>query len=117
MRRFWERSSSLSRREKSPSKAAARSSRNCSPKPTPAQNSPPGRIAEIIQEKGLEVVSDTGALEGIINAVVERNPKAVEDFQNGKQAAVGALIGQVMREVKGADAKVVRQMLIDRMNQ
>ncbi len=80
-------------------------------------NLAPGRIAEIIEEKGLEVVSDTGALEGIINAVVERNPKAVEDFKNGKQAAVGALIGHVMREVKGADAKIVRQMLIDRMNQ
>ncbi len=77
----------------------------------------PKRISEIVQEKGLEIVSDTGALEGIIKAVVERNQKAVEDFKNGKQAAVGALIGQVMREVKGADAKVVRQMLIDRMNQ
>ena len=75
------------------------------------------RVAGIIEEKDLKVVSDTGALEGIINTVVERNQKAVEDFKNGKQAAVGALIGQVMREVKGADAKVVRQMLMDRMKQ
>ncbi|MCA9069970.1 MAG: Asp-tRNA(Asn)/Glu-tRNA(Gln) amidotransferase subunit GatB, partial [Planctomycetaceae bacterium] len=77
----------------------------------------PKRIAEIIEEKDLKVVSDTGALDGVISTVIARNQKAVEDFQSGKQAAVGALIGQVMREVKGADAKVVRQMLIDRMSQ
>jgi aspartyl-tRNA(Asn)/glutamyl-tRNA(Gln) amidotransferase subunit B len=47
--------------------------------------------------------------------VVARNPKAVEDFKAGKQAAVGALIGQVMKEIKGADAKVVREMLIKRL--
>jgi aspartyl-tRNA(Asn)/glutamyl-tRNA(Gln) amidotransferase subunit B len=74
------------------------------------------RIDQIIEEKNLKVVSDTGALEGVITAVIERNQKTVEDFKNGKQAAVGALIGQVMKEVKGADAKLVRQMLIERLN-
>ncbi len=74
------------------------------------------RVDQIIAERNLKVVSDTGALEAVINAVVERSPKAVEDFKAGKQNAVGALIGQVMKEVKGADAKVVRQMLIDRLS-
>lgn len=73
-------------------------------------------VDQIIADKELEIVSDTGALEEIISAVIGRNAKAVADFQSGKQAAVGALIGQVMGEVKGADAKVVRQMLIDRMS-
>lgn len=75
------------------------------------------RIVEIIEEKNLKVVSDTGALDVAVTTVIKRNQKAVADFQSGKQAAVGALIGQVMREIKGADAKVVRQMLIDRMSQ
>jgi aspartyl-tRNA(Asn)/glutamyl-tRNA(Gln) amidotransferase subunit B len=76
----------------------------------------PQRIDQVIVEKNLKIVSDTAALEGVIQAVVARNQKAVEDFQAGKQAAVGALIGQVMKEVKGADAKVVRQLLIDHMS-
>jgi aspartyl-tRNA(Asn)/glutamyl-tRNA(Gln) amidotransferase subunit B len=74
------------------------------------------RIDKIIQEKGLAIVSDTGELQEIVETVIERNQKAVEDFQAGKQAAVGALIGQVMREIKGADPKTVRKMLIEKMN-
>lgn len=70
------------------------------------------RIDAIIDEKGLKPVSDTGALQGVIAAVIGRNEKAAEDFRSGKQAAVGRLIGEVMRECKGADAKAVRTMLI-----
>ena len=72
-------------------------------------------IGRIVDEKGLAVVSDTGQLESVIAAVVERNPKAATDFQAGKQAAIGPLIGQVMREVKGADPKTVRQMLVEKL--
>lgn len=74
------------------------------------------RIQEVIDEKGLGLVSDTGELEAIVETVVAKNEKAVADFQSGKQAAVGALIGQVMREIKGADAKVVRELLIKKMS-
>ncbi|MEQ8855621.1 Asp-tRNA(Asn)/Glu-tRNA(Gln) amidotransferase subunit GatB [Gimesia sp.] len=74
------------------------------------------RIQAVIDEKGLGLVSDTGELEAIVEAVVAKNEKAVADFQSGKQAAVGALIGQVMREIKGADAKVVRELLIKKMS-
>ena len=73
-------------------------------------------IQSIIEAKGLAMVSDTGALEAAVQAVVAKNEKAVADFQSGKQAAVGALIGQVMREVKGADPKVVRELLIEKMS-
>lgn len=48
----------------------------------------------------------------VIAAVLARNAKAVADFKSGKQAAVGALIGQVMKELKGADAAVVREKII-----
>jgi aspartyl-tRNA(Asn)/glutamyl-tRNA(Gln) amidotransferase subunit B len=73
------------------------------------------RIDQIIGEKGLAIVADTGALEGAVNAVLARNAKAVADFKAGKQAAIGALIGQVMREVKGADPNLVRQMLLEKI--
>lgn len=74
------------------------------------------RIQQIIEEKSLALVSDTGELDAIVQAVVDKNEKAVADFQSGKQAAVGALIGQVMREIKGADPKVVRELLIKKMS-
>lgn len=74
------------------------------------------QIQSIIEDKGLALVSDTGELDSIVQTVVEKNEKAVADFQSGKQAAVGALIGQVMREIKGADPKVVRELLIKKMS-
>ena len=72
-------------------------------------------IDQLIKEKGLELITDTGALEGIIDAVIDRNEKVVADVQGGKQQAVGPLIGQVMKELKGADPKTVRSMLIERI--
>jgi len=77
----------------------------------------PSRVGEVIAEKGLNVEQDTGKIEAIIDAVVARNEKAAEDVKAGKLQAVGPLIGQVMRELKGADAKAVRQMIIDRLTQ
>ncbi len=74
------------------------------------------RVAEIIQSKGLEIVQDTGAISVAISAVIEKNPKAVADFKAGKQAAVGALIGQVMKQVKGADPAGVRELIIQQLN-
>lgn len=77
----------------------------------------PQRVDEIIAEKGLKVEQDTGKIDAIIDAVVARNEKAAEDVKAGKLQAAGPLIGQVMRELKGADAKAVRQMIIDRLTQ
>jgi aspartyl-tRNA(Asn)/glutamyl-tRNA(Gln) amidotransferase subunit B len=74
-------------------------------------------IDQIIAEKGLALVSDTGELERVIAEVIGKNPKAVADFKAGKQAAVGALIGQVMKSAKGADPQTVRTMLMEKMNQ
>ena len=56
---------------------------------------------EIVREKGLEAVSDEGALEEVVNKVIEANPKSVEDYISGKQKAIGFLMGQVMRETRG----------------
>lgn len=73
------------------------------------------RIGQIIDDKGLAPIKDTGQFDGIIDAVLARNESVADDVRNGKMQAVGPLIGQVMRELKGADAKVVRQMILDRL--
>ena len=74
-------------------------------------------VDTIIADKGLGKEQDTGKIDAAIQAVIdnERNTKAVEDVRSGKQQAVGPLIGQVMRELKGADAGSVRQMIIDKL--
>ena len=73
------------------------------------------RIEAIISEKGLGKEQDTGKIDAVIQAVIDRNASVAEDVRNGKMQAVGPLIGQVMRELKGADAKDVRQMMLDKL--
>ena len=69
-------------------------------------------LAKIIEDEDLAIVSDQGALSEIIAKVLENNAGNVDDVKSGKLAAVGPLIGQVMREIKGADPKTVRDLLI-----
>jgi len=75
----------------------------------------PADVDRVINDKGLAVVKDTGAIEATIREVLarEQNAKSVEDLKGGKQQAAGPLIGQVMKEVKGADAKMVREMILE----
>ncbi|WP_437201082.1 Asp-tRNA(Asn)/Glu-tRNA(Gln) amidotransferase subunit GatB [Planctomicrobium sp. SH664] len=73
------------------------------------------RIDELIEEKGLRAVSDTGALDAAVAAAIAESPKAIEDFLAGKQQALGAIIGKVMKQVRGADAKAVRELVISRI--
>jgi aspartyl-tRNA(Asn)/glutamyl-tRNA(Gln) amidotransferase subunit B len=70
------------------------------------------RIDAIIEEKGLKVVNDTGLLDAAIASALAESQKAIDDYKAGKQQALGAVVGKVMKLVKGADAKVVREMLI-----
>jgi len=73
--------------------------------------------AQIVAELGLEQISDTGELDAFIAQVIAENPQAVEHYLNGKKAAVGALVGQVMKLSRGkADPKLVSQMLRDRLD-
>ena len=65
-----------------------------------------------VEEQGLKTVSDEGALKEVVEQVIAANPKAVEDYKGGKEKALGALMGQTMRAMKGkADPGVVNQML------
>ncbi|MGN0246677.1 MAG: Asp-tRNA(Asn)/Glu-tRNA(Gln) amidotransferase subunit GatB [Lachnospiraceae bacterium] len=65
-----------------------------------------------VDEKGLKTVNDEGALRKTIEEVVANNPQAVEDYHNGKEKAIGALVGQTMKAMKGkADPALVNQIL------
>jgi aspartyl-tRNA(Asn)/glutamyl-tRNA(Gln) amidotransferase subunit B len=58
-------------------------------------------VDAIIEQKGLKQISDTGALEAIVNEVLAANEKSVEQYRAGKEAAINALIGQAMKASKG----------------
>ena len=60
-----------------------------------------GEPAQIVKEKGLAQVSDSGAIEAIVDQVIAANAKSAEDFKAGKTAALQFLVGQVMRLSKG----------------
>ncbi|MBX3441159.1 MAG: Asp-tRNA(Asn)/Glu-tRNA(Gln) amidotransferase subunit GatB [Planctomyces sp.] len=72
-------------------------------------------IERIIAERGLAIVNDEGALEAALAAAIADSPRAVEDFRAGKQQAAGAIIGKVMKQVKGADPKRVRELLLKKL--
>ena len=73
--------------------------------------------SEIIKEEGMEQVSDTGAIEKIVESVLAANPQAVADFKNGKTNALGWLMGQVMKESHGkANPKQATEMLKERLS-
>lgn len=67
---------------------------------------------DVIKEKGMQQVSDDSAILAIISDVLDQNPKSIEDFKNGKDRAVGFLVGQVMKASKGqANPKKANQLM------
>ena len=72
----------------------------------------------IVKERGLGAVSDTAALEAMVDQAIAANPGPVQDFKNGKKAAAGFFVGQVMKLSKGkADPKIVGQIVQRRLAQ
>ena len=66
-----------------------------------AKSSSAALADELIESKGLKQISDTGALEKIIDDVLAANAKSVEEYKSGKEKAFNALIGQAMKASKG----------------
>ncbi|WP_019142182.1 Asp-tRNA(Asn)/Glu-tRNA(Gln) amidotransferase subunit GatB [Noviherbaspirillum massiliense] len=66
-----------------------------------AQSDKPTLADDIIEAKGLKQISDSGALEKIVDEVLAANAKSVEEFRGGKEKAFNALIGQAMKATKG----------------
>jgi aspartyl-tRNA(Asn)/glutamyl-tRNA(Gln) amidotransferase subunit B len=71
---------------------------------------------EIIETEGLKQITDTGAIEAIVDKVLAANPVAVEQYLSGKDKALMALVGQVMKETQGkANPGEVNKMLIEKV--
>ncbi len=71
---------------------------------------------DIVQEKGLTQINDQGALDAAVRDAIAANPKAVADFRNGKQNAIGFLVGQVMRATRGqANPQVANQLVMEQL--
>lgn len=65
-----------------------------------------------VEENGLKTVNDEGALKAVIDKVIEANPKSAEDYKNGKEKAIGFLVGQTMKAMKGkADPGLIHELL------
>ncbi|KPV45571.1 Asp-tRNA(Asn)/Glu-tRNA(Gln) amidotransferase subunit GatB [Alicyclobacillus ferrooxydans] len=72
----------------------------------------------VIKEQGLEQISDESALLPIIDEVIANNEKSVADYLNGKEKALGALVGQTMKATKGqANPGLVNKLLIKRLKE
>ena len=76
-----------------------------------------GTPEEIVAARGLAIVSDEGALSAAVDAAIAANPDVAEKIRDGKVAAAGALIGAVMKEMRGqADAGRVRELIIEKLS-
>ena len=73
--------------------------------------------AQIVKAKGLVQITDSSAIEGVIDEVIAKNPKAVEEYRGGKKKAIGALVGQVMKLTRGkANPQIVNQLLAKKLD-
>lgn len=76
-----------------------------------------GTPAEIVEKRGLAVVSDDGALSTAVDNAIAANPDIAQKIRDGKVAAAGALIGAVMKEMRGqADAGRVRELVLEKLS-
>jgi aspartyl-tRNA(Asn)/glutamyl-tRNA(Gln) amidotransferase subunit B len=75
-----------------------------------------GSPSEVMAARGIEVVSDTGALTAAVDAAIAEHPEVAAKVRDGKTSAAGVLVGAVMKATGGqADAKAVRAMVLSRL--
>ena len=73
--------------------------------------------AKIVKEKNLVQITDTSALEGIVDTIIANNQPQVEQYLKGKETVIGFFVGQVMRETKGkANPQAVNEILRSKLN-
>lgn len=73
-------------------------------------------VDRIIEAKGLKQISDSGALEAVIDQVLSANQKSVEEFRAGKEKAFNALVGQIMKATAGkANPQQVNKLLTEKL--
>jgi aspartyl-tRNA(Asn)/glutamyl-tRNA(Gln) amidotransferase subunit B len=74
-------------------------------------------VDSVVADRGLQVVSDAGALERAADEAIAANPEVAEKVRSGKVAAVGALVGAVMKATRGqADAAAVKDILLRKLD-
>ena len=73
-----------------------------------------GDAAQIVKEKGLVQVSESGQVLAWVNEALDNNPKSIEDYKNGRDRAIGFLVGQIMKASKGqANPQMINKMLLE----
>lgn len=71
---------------------------------------------KVVEEKGMKQMSDTSAILAMVTSVLDANPQSIEDFKNGKDRAVGFLVGQVMKMSKGqANPAMTNKMIVEEL--
>ncbi len=69
-------------------------------------------LTNTLRKKGLKTVNDAGELQAVVEQVIRDNPQSVEDYHNGKEKAIGFLVGQTMKAMKGkANPGMVNKIL------
>ncbi len=69
---------------------------------------------KIVEEKGLVQISDEGAIKEVVDNIIAANPQSVEDYKNGKDRALGFLVGQCMKEMKGkGNPQILNKMILE----
>lgn len=72
-------------------------------------------VAKLIEDKGLAQITDTSAIEAIVKAVLEANPKQVEQFKSGNDKIKGFFVGQVMKQTQGKAPPALVNELIEKL--
>ncbi len=71
----------------------------------------------IIEARGLKQVSDAGALEAVVDAVIAQNPDQVEKYRGGNTKVIGFFVGQCMKQMKGqGNPKLLNELLVKKLN-
>jgi len=78
--------------------------------------SSPAQIESIASNLGILQTSDTSAIDAAIDELLAKNPPALQDYRGGKQAAMGALVGMVMKSAKGLNPKIVQERLKQKLS-
>ena len=71
----------------------------------------------IVEERGMKQVSDTGAIEAVVDEVLAANPDKVEQYKGGKTGLIGFFVGQCMKAMKGqGNPKLINELLAKKLD-
>ena len=70
----------------------------------------------LVEELRLAQISDTGALEALVQEIIDQNPQSLDDYKNGKTRALGFLVGQAMKASKGkGNPQILNQLILEKL--